>query len=227
MKNILKLGLILFAAIGLSGCDLNDDDSLGNFWVDLGFVQSGENGDGFMIKVDEGYFIIPVNMNGIDTDKYPNNERVIVNYTIIGDVGTEGDNKQYYARINSLKDVLFKGIIDITPEIEDSIGNDPIHVENVWKTDSLLNFQLYYYGFNKIHYINLVKQPGELTEDDLPVELELRHNDNDDNQTYQMAALVTFDMRSIQIAGRDSVNFVVKGKKYDGNEFTYKGVYKY
>lgn len=228
MKKVLKLSLIVMTMIGLSSCDLDEDGySLGNIWVDFGLVESNEDGSDFLIRVDDGYAIIPVNQNQIDSEEYSNNTRVIVNYTIVGDKVTDGDNQQYYAKINQLRKVLYKDVIDITPEIEDSIGNDPIHVENVWVSEHMLNFRLQYFGSSKIHFVNLVKQPGEITADNLPVELELRHNTNGDDPDYTMSAYVTFDLSSLQIEAQDSVSFVVKATDFDDQKFTFEGVYKY
>jgi len=228
MKKVLELSLIVLAMIGLSACDLDDDDySQGNIWVDFGLVESNEDGSDFLIRVDDGYAIIPVNQNQIDSEEYSNNTRVIVNYTIVGDKVTEGDNQQYYAKINQLRKVLYKGVIDLMPEIEDSIGNDPIHVENVWVSDHMLNFRLQYYGSSKSHFVNLVKQPVEITADNLPVELELRHNTNGDDLAYMMSAYVTFDLSLLQVEGRDSVNFMISATDFDDQKFTFEGVYKY
>ena len=129
-------------------------------------------------------------------------------------------------KINSLKDILYKGIFEITAETEDSIGNDPIHVNDVWQSNNLLTFELDYYGYNKVHYINLVRPPGVLSVD-VPVQLELRHNNQDDEERYRLSSFVTFDLESLQIAGQDSVEFVVTGDDFDGEDFTYTGVYRY
>ena len=64
MKKVLKLSLIVMTMIGLSSCDLDEDGySLGNIWVDFGLVESNEDGSDFLIRVDDGYAIIPVNQN--------------------------------------------------------------------------------------------------------------------------------------------------------------------
>ncbi len=93
--------------------------------------------------------------------------------------------------------------------------------------NDLLNFQLKYYGHSEIHFINLVKQPGELTPESQPFELEIRHNKNDDLEDVPYTAFVSFKLDSLQVAGLDSVSFKVTGKDYDGGIFEYNGVYKY
>jgi hypothetical protein len=129
--------------------------------------------------------------------------------------------------VNSVKKVLLKGILDITEENRDSIGNDPIIVKDVWMSDSLLNFEIKYWGRYEVHYINLVKEPGELTGADQPIELELRHNDNGDVEDIPYAAYVSFHLNELKIAGLDSVEFRVTSTDYDGKEFEYEGVYHY
>lgn len=228
MKRLLKIGLIALITFGLSGCDFFDDDdgySLGDFWVGFGILHLDEDDETFTVEMDNGAKLIPVTYYPVW--KLEDNDRVLINYTILGDKEVTGEEEQYYVKVNSMSEILYKGVLDITPAKEDSIGNDPIRVEDVWKTRNMLTFQLEFLGNTKIHYINLVKQPGELTGDDQPVELELRHNERDDERIYHKTAFVTFDLSAIQIAGQDTVAYVVKGKKYNGEEFSYQGVYRY
>lgn len=228
MKRLLAFGLIALIAFGISSCDdfFDDDDgySLGDFWVGFGIIHFDED-DNFTVEMDNGAVLIPV--THYHAWRLENNDRVLVNYTILGDKAVTEANQQYYVRVNSMSEVLYKGILDITPAIEDSIGNDPVQVQDLWKTRNMLTFKLGYYGNVKTHFINLVKQPGEITADDQPVQLELRHNENDDERAYSMTAFVTFDLSAIKIAGQDSVSYEVKGKKYNGESYTIKGVYRY
>ncbi|WP_423127347.1 NigD-like protein [Gaoshiqia sp. Z1-71] len=228
MKQFLRFGLIGLIAISLFSCDLDDDDhySLGKFWIGFGLIEPEDNdGTSFTIKMDNGSELFPVNWSHVhDWEDY---DRVLVNYTILGDKLVNDEVKQYYVKVNSLKDILYKGILDITPAIEDSIGNDPIKVEDVWKTNHMLTFELVFYGNVKTHFINLVKEPGELTGDDQPIALELRHNDNGDDPRYRMTAFVTFDMSAIQIEGQDTAAYVITCKDYNNQTFTYEGVYRY
>jgi len=230
MKRLLKIGLIALIAFGLNSCDdfFDDDDgySLGDFWVGFGIIHFNDESDtNFTVEMDNGAVLIPV--THYHAWKLDNNDRVLINYTILGDKEITDDEEEHYVKVNSMSEVLYKGILDITPAIEDSIGNDPIHVDDIWKTRNMLTFQLGYYGNVKTHFINLVKQPGEITADDQPIQLELRHNENDDERAYSMTAFVTFDLSAIKIAGQDTVAYVVKGKKYNGADFSYQGVYRY
>lgn len=226
MKKLLKFSLLGLLAVALFSCDLDDDGySLDNYWIGFGIIDV-DSGSDYTIKLDDGPELFPIagyyHWNDVEDSM-----RVLVNFTILDDKLVDDEHEQYYVRINSMKDILFKGVLDITEEIEDSIGNDPIHVDEVWMTNNMLTLELDYYGSGQVHYVNLVKQPGEITADDQPIQLELRHNDNDDQPVYHMSAFVTFDLSSLQIAGQDSVTFTVTGKEYEGETFKYDGTYRY
>ena len=226
MKRLLKFSVVGLLAISLFSCDLNDDDgySLGKYWVGFGIIST--DGSDYTIKMDDGSELFPVD-GYYHWDSEDDSTRVLVNFTILDDKVINDTKEEYYVRVNSVRDILFKDVLDITPAIEDSIGNDPIHVDDVWTTNNMLTFQLQYYGNGLVHYVNLVKQPGEITSADEPIQLELRHNNKDDTPNYQMSAFVTFDLSSMQIAGQDSVTFKVSGKDFEGEDFEYNGVYRY
>ncbi|MFY9152773.1 MAG: NigD-like protein [Prolixibacteraceae bacterium] len=226
-----KLALIVLVGILISflpGCDLNDDDcySVNDAWVGFGLVQKDSLSDTFIIKMDDGEVLYPTN-NSLSWHKVTDNERVLTNFTILGNKKNPNHNEEYYVRINSLRKILYKGILDITPENEDSIGNDPIHVHDKWIKGNMLNFELKYKGGNEIHFINLVKQPGEITSASEPVVLELRHNTNGDTEKLPLSAIVTFDLSSLKIEGKNSTQFKVIAKEPDGSEFEYTAEYKY
>lgn len=211
----------------MSSCQKDDDSySLGKYWVGFGIVDKADP-DNFRIIMDNGSVLFPV-AGHIHGSWYEDKGRVLVNFTILSDKKVTDVEKEYYVKVNSVRKILKKGIIDITPAIEDSIGNDPIIIRDAWVSkNQLLNFELRYFGNYATHFINLVKQPGELTANDQPVELELRHNKNGDREDFPFNAYVTFDMSAIQIAGLDSVRFIVRSTNYDGVEKTFEGTYKY
>lgn len=223
MKKVVLYLMMGFMISFLSGCDLDDDGySLNNAWIGYGLVQkvSGE----YTIVMDDDEVLFPVS-NDYWWNELEDNDRVLVNFTIVGNKDNENHDELYYVTINSLRKILYKGIIDITPAIEDSIGNDPIHVKDKWIKKGMLNFELRYSGGSEIHFINLVKQSGAITEE--PVILELRHNNNNDEEAIPLSAMVTFNLSALKVQGKDSVSFKVISKDFDGDDFEYSGVYKY
>lgn len=226
MKKLLFL-FMMGALISLSGCDLDDDGySLDDAWVGFGLVHKDTEAGVLEIAMDDGEVLFPLS-NDYSWYGVKNNDRVLVNFTILGNKNTENHDEHYYVKINSIRKILYKGILDITPAIEDSIGNDPVTVKDKWIKGNLLNFELKYYGGSKIHYINLVKQPGVINLDNGPVILEIRHNNREDNESIPLSAMVTFDLTSLKVPGKTSTPFKVIAKGFDNKDFEYTGEYKY
>jgi hypothetical protein len=226
-----KMLMLLVASVFLVTSCLDDDGySLGKIWVGFGILQETDSvTKEYQIVLDNNKILIPVSVDFNIYHYVKNGDRVLINYTILDDNSQGGETAtKFYVRINSVSKVLMKGIIDITEENQDSIGNDPIDVRDIWVTDSLLNIKIRYWGLNKIHLINLVKQPGELDETTVqPIELELRHNKNDDEERIPHTGFVSFRLNALKISGLDSVRFVVRSTNYKGDEFDYNGVYRY
>lgn len=229
MKKIVS-GILIGFLFVFAGCNDDDGYSLDDMWVGFGIFQ-GDESSSYQIVMDNKDILIPVASNYPPgwQEELDNGERVYVNYTILDEVlNGAGEVESYYIKVNSIKEVLMKGIMDITPAIEDSIGNDPIIVDNYWMTDSLLNFKLKYLGSNEIHFLNLVKQPGDVLEENQPIELELRHNANEAEEVIPYySAFVSFSLNSLRIEGLDSVQFVVTSTDYDGNLFSEEYVFNY
>jgi len=235
----LGIGIIIVLTVLISGCLDDEGYSLGDMWVGFGMVElTNDDPLEYKITMDNGDILIPVASeqyypwyhysSGNQGSVLTTGDRILINYTIIGDDADQsGEITTYFVKVNSVKKILLKGILDITPAIEDSIGNDPVIVEDCWVQDSLLNFELKYWGSTQIHFINLVKEPGELTESSQPVELELRHNKNDDAESIQYSAFVSFYLNELKIDGLDSVQFRVTSTDYEGDLFEYEGVYNY
>lgn len=227
MKRVIFVLLVIVPFL-FTGC-LNDDDgySMGDIWIGFGIVEDEQS---FRIKLDGGEILIPVAFSDYmsSAPMLKTGDRVFLNYTVLDEKKNNVDSiEAYYVKINDYEKVLMKGILDISEAIEDSIGNDPIIVLDHWVSNNLLNLKLKYWGEQKKHFINLVKEPGVLTADDQPFELELRHNDNDDNQSIAFVSFVSFKLDSLNIAGLDSVRFKVSSKNYNNETITFEKVYKY
>jgi hypothetical protein len=238
MKKVI-FGFLIGLMLVATGCLDDEGYSVSDMWVGFGMVEQ-VNSDPLEYKIimDNGDVLVPIASgyaypwyyagNNDHESRLKTGDRILVNYTILDDgVNDDGEVDRYFVKINGVEKVLLKGVLDITAENQDSIGNDPIIVKDVWMTDSLLNFELKYWGRYMVHYINLVKEPGEPTADDQPIELELRHNDNGDVEDIPYAAYVSFDLEALKIEGLSSVKFRVTGKDYEGELFEYEGEYNY
>ena len=239
MKKIIT-GILFGLLILTNGC-LDDEDgySLNKVWIGFGMLeQTSSDPMAYKVTMDNGDILVPVTSGyyhpwyyygtNDPESRLKTGDRILISYTIIGDdAGDSGQITEYYIKVNSVKKILKKDILDITPDNQDSIGNDPVIVKDCWMTDSLLNFEIKYWGRYEVHYINLVKEPGSITEADQPIELELRHNDNGDVEDFPYAAYVSFNLNGIKIDNLDSVEFRVTSTDYEGELFEYEGVYNY
>lgn len=238
MKRII-FALLIGLMVVATGCLDEEGYSVNDMWVGFGMVeQVNSEPMEYKIHMDNGDNLVPITSgysypwyyaatNDPDS-RLKSGDRILVNYTILEDVlDDEGEVEQYLVKINGVEKVLLKGILDITEETQDSIGNDPIIVKDVWMTDSLLNFEVKYWGRYMVHFINLVKEPGELSADDQPIQLELRHNDNGDVEDIPYAAYVSFNLENLKIEGQNSVQFKVTSTDYEGELFEYEGEYSY
>jgi hypothetical protein len=228
MKRYLNVCVIILTVLLAGSCSLEDDYySLGDAWVGFGILhKTGGSDSQVYIKLDDGNKLFAV-ASDVNLNQFEDSSRVLANFTILDDKADSTNWKEYYVKINSMYDILMKGVIDITEANKDSIGDDPIIVKNAWISQNLLTFELKYWGENAIHFINLVKQPGALSASSQPIELELRHNARDDGRIIPFSGYVTFDLSAIKINGMDSVRFKVKATDYEGIVYEDDGVFKY
>lgn len=221
--------ILLITVLGLFSFSSCDDDgySLGDFTVALATVKpiDAQAGSYYLI-LDNGTTLWPAAsaVNYKPKDK----QRVIVDYTLLSDQIGEYD---HYAKINALREILTKEIVDLTSQNEEEIGNDPVKILDLWTGDNYLNIHFgYNVGGSTIHTINLVQnkldQNAE-TETQDPLILEFRHNMNGDTEKYGVKQYAAFDLRPFQIAGQNSINIVIKVKDFQGQEKEFPITYKY
>lgn len=213
---------ILFIGLSLMfvGCN-NDDEEQEQLWYSYGtYFELDSVDNGFIIELDNGNQLIPVEVDYIDGDVVDSN-RVIVLYSI----ESEQDNT-VNARVKQVSSVLTKGVIQLTEENQDSIGNDAVIVydDNIWFSKNHLNVIFSYYGSIETHFINLVKPIDSLNNSAIQV-LEFRHNANNDYPLTIYTGGVSFDMWSLYEEGMDSINFIFKSTNYNNVELSWEGTY--
>jgi len=229
MKRIRLIGLAFLATVvsvlSFTSCDLDDDGySLGKFWLGLATVHP--EGDGaFSLVLDDGTKLWIAASNVYNYHPVEG-QRALVDYTILGESDGHFD---YYVKLNGIKDILTKGVIDLTPENADSIGHDAIKILKIWVGDNYLNIN---FGYNVgsegvVHYINLVNNTSDNDPVDGRIPLEFRHNSNNDAQKYGATGYVAFDLRPYMEEGKESVDFLIKVKDFSNENKEYKITYKY
>ncbi len=215
---------VLGAGLFASCSDSEDYYSLDDVWISMGMVQQPDStGESFFIITDNRDTLIPLasNVPYLETN---NQQRVFVNYTILGDANTTGT--KFWVKINNLQEVLLKNLLPLTPENSDSLGDDPIHVVDAWlSAGCFLNLDLAFPGGETVHWVNMVYTAFPLSGAESPVELELRHNERNDTLNFPLRAIVTFDLSALQQIGNDTVEFVVRYQNLDGVMKNFSGTF--
>lgn len=233
-KKIEFFKMIIPAVIGLgmifSSCFKEYDDccSTGDYIVSFGIVEQKSTTDNdYVIHLDEGDIVVPLASSSPWID-VKNNQRVLVNFEPMRDEKLTDSTQTYYARIYSLRSILFKGIKKYTEVADDSMGHDPIVIRDAWisKTGGILNIDMRYFTQGSVHYINLIDN-GEANGIIKPFVLELRHNARGDRNAHPAAAFVSFKLDYLKISGKNETKFIVRYTDYDGKNIEIPFTYKY
>ncbi len=216
--------LAMFVAIGFQSCDDNDGYSLGDFWVDIATVETDDNSSAYWFILDDGTTLWPA---ASDIQYLPKQgQRIILNYSILSNQKNEFD---HYIKINYIWDILTKKTIVLTATNADSIGNDPVKINDMWIGNHYLNVDfLFNYGGIRPHAINLVENSLIPDPQDGKIHLEFRHNAYGSTNNRLYNGLVCFDLKPYQNSSTDSVTFAIKVLDWNTrDDVTYDIVYKY
>lgn len=218
---LLSLVVLLFVA-----CDNDDDTSNLEQYVDIATVENPDQVTDFIFVLDDSTRIKTSN-SLIPYYRPKDGQRLIVNYSLLYKT-PDSLGYAYKAQINDIYEILTKGIFNITPETQDSIGDDYVYIDRMWIANRFLNVEFVYPGYNKMHYINLVYDSTK-TYTDGKVHLEFRHNSNGDYPSYNKYGIVSFNLSSLETNAVDSVQLVVHANEYDHtpSATTYNLTYKF
>ncbi len=205
MKVLKFFSVCVFSVLLMSGC-IDDDKYAGKHRVSIATVENADSTNVFFLRLDNDTLLWTAESN-FNNYKPKTGQRVIANYTLLSDKRATG-LYDYDVKLNDVYEVLTKGIFQITPDKQDSIGHDSIYVSEMWIGSKYLNIEFLYQGYNKTHFINLVADTAK-TYDDEKIHLEFRHNANNDYPMYNRWGIVSFDISSIQSTTVDSVNLVI------------------
>lgn len=223
-KGIAFLSLALLLTFIPYSCSLDDD----NGYADYPFARATINvieGNDYYFSMDDGKTIYPGDTTNIRGYKVKDGQRAHVWMDLLDEKVSGYD---YNARIMYIRDILTKGIIPITEATQDSIGNDPVNITNVWFGGGYLNIEFQLLGTNNPsdpHMINLVRDEnaGEEKTDGY-INLEFRHNLNGDYPHEIYYGLVCFKppFTDDETAKglRIKVNTIYEGVKYIDVKFS-------
>ena len=215
---VLLLPLFLFASCDKDGMSLHDR------WIDYAVVDNPDNSRYFFLWTDKGERLW-VGANPYYHYRPKSGQRVIVNYTKLSN-RPEMSDYHHDVKLNDAYDILTKGIFDVTPATQDSIGRDPIIVRDMWIRHDFLNIKFTYAGYNRMHMINLVRD-ASVDYNDGKIHLEFRHNANKDERIYRYNGVVSFNLNELRsLTDEESLDLVIHYVDYDGEKHTKEFLYR-
>ena len=216
MKKYMFVFYTLLSVYILTSCNKEEEA----YYSALGIISITQ--DSTILEEDNGERLLVENANTVATTII-DQDRVIAYFTIIDKTLPTGINR--IINIYSIDKVLFKPVFELTPENADSIGNDALSITSLWLAKDYLNLGFMYSGGNQMHYINLIRYQGEIPTD--TIDLEIRHNNNNDYGSSNYGAFVSFDLKSLRNDFADSVILCIKAKEYDSQVYEKFYTYKY
>jgi len=212
MKTLKQVLMVTLMGGLLASCSDFEDDgySLDKFWVDIATVENPDSNNVFFLELDDSTLMWTA-ASAFHNYTPKDGQRVIANYTILADKRPTG-LYDYDVRLNDVYEVLTKPIFNITPATQDSIGNDSVEVTDTWIGSKYLNVEFAFYGNDKMHFINLVKDNSK-SYNDGKVHLGFRHNSRGDAERYRRYGIVSFDISSLIDPARESVPLVIHVNK--------------
>ena len=223
MKRLLFLLLPLFF---IASCKDDEHYSLDDYSIDIATVENTDGGTYFYFSLDDSTRMWTATSE-LKYYRPVNGQRIIANYTILTNKPISA-GYDHDVKLNDVYEVLTKGIFNITPGTQDSIGNDYVYIEDIWIGSDYLNVEFVYPGSNKTHFINLVADTSK-TYTDGKTHLEFRHNSNGDYPHLNRWGMVSFNLKSLQKADKSNVDLVIHTKEFNSisDEQKYNLTYKY
>lgn len=155
-----------------------------------------DNEDEFYFLLDGGQKLYPGDLSGISRNyKWVNGQRVFV-YCDLLDEKVEGYD--YNGKIIHIENILTKGVIPMTEETADSIGDNKININYAWYGGEHLNIEFQYLGTrspSKLHMVNLARDDIDgvhVDESGEYIVLEFRHNAHNDYPEEVLTGIVSF-----------------------------------
>ncbi len=224
MKKILLM-LLAISSLIYTSCDDDDDNDISwdSYFMSVGTVSKST--DSLYITTDKGNVLKPL-YSYVNTSLLKDNMRVLVDFRILSDAD-DNESYDYYIDMFDVSEILTKPVFKFdseTPkEVKDSIGNDLLSISDTWSHSKYINVKFAYKGGSKTHYINLVYDSENATTENGEIILELKHNDNDDQNSHKIYGLASFDVSSFKEEGKESVDFLIRTIGEDG-EFEYNEI---
>jgi hypothetical protein len=221
MKRFILFVLVSF----LVACSSNEPEYPRiNYYVDIATVENPNQETAFFLQFDDN-IRMKVTTSNIRYYRPKDGQRIIAKYSVLTNKA-ESSSYKHDIHLNNAYEVLTKGIFNITPETNDSIGNDYIFIEDIWVGGHFLNIEFVYPGRDKTHFISLVSDSSK-TYNDGKIHLEFRHTANGDYPSINRWGMVSFDLKLLETNTAEQVDLVIHTNEFGSQANSYSLTYKY
>jgi hypothetical protein len=209
---------LIVGTLGLffTGCLDDNNDTTPPQYLELGMTKLG---------AEEQMQVITDSDLTLEFATYPTSydfeedTRVMVKYSV-NEQGEESDSYDYLVDVYSIQDVVLKDIIELNEENRDTIGTDQIVVNDIWVSGGFLNIDFSFYGDDEVHYINVVQDPDEQSDDPTELYLQIRHDARDDEPLNRYRGLMSFHIESYQVEGEDMLTLIFSDQGFYADPYT-------
>lgn len=211
------IGLVCICAtlLSITSCD-KDERSLDKYWVSLATVCQTNHSGSFGVQFDNGSYAV-ANETDFNAE---NGKRVIINYSILSDSINEQLLRKI--RINSINEVDIKKIETLNATNQDSIGNDPVDIDEIWVGGNYLNVSFTYYSDKVKHLFSMVKNSLLPSTADGKIHLEFRQNAFNERYITQNKGIISFDLKDFtNTLPTGNIQMIIEAKNHTGNVMYY------
>ena len=212
----------LFLLFSVTGC-IDDNDDQPPRYLELGKTAEGQYDVPVVITDSEKILRIEEHAGDFD---FEYSKRVLLKYEITGDEGREERDAEntdsgfdYSVKVLSIQEVVTKQVVELNEENRDTIGSDPLFVNDIWLGGGYLNIDFSFYGDGKVHYINVVKDPEEQPEDETEIHLEIRHDARGDDFRQRYRGLMSFYLDSLEVEEVNRVKLIFENQDFYSTPF--------
>lgn len=226
LKSIAFIFAILMTMPTFQSC-LDDDNGPADVLAVSTIYQISPDSKDFYFTLDNGEKMYPNNFRGWSGKEIEDGQRAFV---IFNELEQPVNGYEYNIQVKQIKEILTKDIVTMGDEDvnEETVGDDKINATYMWinKDRNYLTIEFQYLGTHskdKMHFLNLVindAAPTADADDDKYIDLEFRHNDEDDSPDHLGEGYVSFKLDKIKerMEGKDGLRIRVKtlyaGTKY-------------
>ncbi|MFV0365370.1 MAG: hypothetical protein ACK5JS_02560 [Mangrovibacterium sp.] len=223
MKNLVY-GLMFLVGLTVSSCNNDDDGYSLDDYVITAATYHQLDGAYYLVN-DNGETLWPA-ASDFMYSSFEDGDRVTVNYTVLGE--DPDGYYDYYVSVNGMELMLTKDMVifdeTTTQEQRDTIGSDPIEINNAWIAGDYLTLVFEMPLSYTTHLVNVVDDLALDKTDTGATILELTHNDFDAPSTgYFGWGIASFNISDLknQAEGENSMVIALRATDEYGAKVDY------